>query len=107
MKANKFQTYLHNRLTIDFGCSNYCLKAAEVPSGDVMAPERVLAAVIIHDEIVAEGVASSARYAKIKASELAVSALEGLPAFKFREKYGCDCKIDETGSTEPKEGADP
>ncbi|KAL1955149.1 hypothetical protein VTO42DRAFT_8964 [Malbranchea cinnamomea] len=91
--ANKHPTtHLHNRLTIDFGCSNYCVKAGEVPNCDVMAPERVLAAVIIHDEVVAEGIASSARSAKIKASEAALAKLEGLPAFKFRQKYGCDCK---------------
>lgn len=69
-----------------------------------MAPERVLAAVIIHDEIVAEGVASSARYAKIKASELALAELVGLPAFKFRDKYGCDCKSEDANSNGTKDG---
>jgi endoribonuclease Dicer len=89
---------LHNRLTIDFGCQNYCLKAGELQSGDVMGPERVLAAVIIHNEVVAEGVSSSARYAKVKASQIALGALEGLPAFKFRARYGCDCKAEENGA---------
>ncbi|KAK2799785.1 Dicer-like protein 1 [Onygenales sp. PD_10] len=95
--ANKHPTtYLHNRLTIDFGCTNYCLKACEVPSVDGAEP-RVLAAVIIHDAIVAEGIASSVRYAKVKASEAGLAKLEGLPAFKFREVYGCDCVTNKEG----------
>jgi endoribonuclease Dicer len=78
-------------LTIDFGCSNYCVKAGEVPFVDDAA-KRIAAAVIIHDEVVAEGMATSTRYAKIKASEEALVILEGLPTFKFREKYRCDCR---------------
>ncbi|WEW60953.1 Dicer-like protein 1 [Emydomyces testavorans] len=97
--ANKHPTtYLHNRLTIDFGCINYCLKAGEVPHVDG-AGTRVLAAVMVHDEVVAEGVASSTRYAKLKASEVALSKLEGLPPFRFREKYGCDCSLNQNGIT--------
>jgi endoribonuclease Dicer len=61
--------------------------------------------VIIHDEIVAEGVASSTRYAKLKASEAALAALEGLPAFKFRARYRCDCKIDENGAENDKQAS--
>ncbi|OJD20980.1 hypothetical protein ACJ73_07682 [Blastomyces percursus] len=89
--ANKHPTtYFHNRLTIDFGCTNYCLKAGEVQMVDGTEP-RVYAAVIVHDEFVAEGIASSVRYAKIKASEAALATLEGLAPFKFREAYGCGC----------------
>ncbi|KAI1956642.1 Dicer-like protein 1 [Ophidiomyces ophidiicola] len=89
--ANKHPTtYLHNRLTIDFGCSNYCLKAGEVPFIDG-AGTRVFAAVLVHDDLVAEAVASSARYAKLRASEKALVKLEGLAPFKFREIYGCNC----------------
>ncbi|OJD12301.1 hypothetical protein AJ78_07077 [Emergomyces pasteurianus Ep9510] len=83
-------TYLHNRLTIDFGCTNYCLKAGEVQLVDSTKP-RVFAALIVHDEFVAEGIASSVRYAKIVASEAAVAKLEGVAPFKFREIYRCDC----------------
>ncbi|PGH26986.1 hypothetical protein AJ80_01370 [Polytolypa hystricis UAMH7299] len=99
--ANKHPTtFLHNRLTIDFGCSNYCLKAGEVPFIDGAAP-RALAAVIIHDKVVAEGMATSTRYAKVKASQNALLELEGLPAFRFREKYACDCQ---TKDGDEKEG---
>lgn len=74
------------------------MKAGELSNGDVMAPERVLAAVIIHGQVVADGVASSARYAKTKACEKALDKLDGVPPFKFRDRYGCDCKVDEKGA---------
>lgn len=67
------------------------MKAGEVPFVDG-AMMRVMAAVIIHNEVVAEGMASSTRYAKMKASEEALILLEGLATFKFREKYRCDCR---------------
>lgn len=54
---------------------------------------RVLAAVIVHNEVVAEGRSSSVRYAKLKASEKALVKLEGLTAAEFREKYKCDCRV--------------
>ncbi len=75
------------------------MKAGEVPFVDGAAT-RVAAAVIIHNEVVAEGMASSARYAKMKASEEALALLEGLPTFKFREKYRCDCREIGDGVTE-------
>ena len=75
------------------------MKAGEIPFVDGTAT-RIAAAVIIHDEVVAEGVASSTRYAKIKASEEALTLLDGLPAFKFREKYRCDCRETIDGVTE-------
>jgi endoribonuclease Dicer len=71
---------------------NYCLKAGELPAAD-SSPTTVLAAVIVHDAVIAKGTASSGRYAKIKASEAALTKLEGLPPFKFRELYQCDCQI--------------
>ncbi|KAH8425375.1 ribonuclease III domain-containing protein [Aspergillus melleus] len=90
--ANKHPTtFLHNRLTNEFGCTNYCLKAGEIPSVDG-SPVGVLAAVIIHDAVIAEGTASSGRYAKIKASEKALGVLEHTGASEFRAKYRCDCR---------------
>lgn len=84
---------MHNRLAIDFGCTNYCLKAGEVPSVDG-TPPRVLAAVIVHNEVIAKGIASSGRNAKVKASENALKLLEGLEVFEFRKQYSCDCRLD-------------
>lgn len=90
--ANKHPTtYLHNKLTNEYGCTNYCLKAGEIPTGDSSIVS-VLAAVIVHDSVIADGTASSGRYAKVKASEKALAVLEGLPAFEFRQKYHCNCR---------------
>lgn len=36
--------------------------------------------------------ASSGRYAKIKASEKALALLEEISPTEFREKYQCDCR---------------
>lgn len=81
---------MHNRLTSEFGCVNYCLKAGEFPAVDG-TPASVLAAVIIHDAVIGEGTASSGRYAKIKASEKALTVLEEMTLSEFRKKYHCDC----------------
>ncbi|EEA28280.1 Dicer-like protein 1 [Talaromyces marneffei ATCC 18224] len=89
--ANKHPTtFLHGKLTDDFGCIQYTLKAAEIPSVDG-APTVVLAAVLVHDVDLAQATASSGRYAKIKASEVALKNLEGLSAEAFRQKYHCQC----------------
>ncbi|EED23279.1 RNA helicase/RNAse III, putative [Talaromyces stipitatus ATCC 10500] len=89
--ANKHPTtFLHRKLTDDFGCIQYTLRAAEIPSVDG-APPVVLAAVLVHDVVLAQGTASSGRYAKIKASEVAMKNLEGLSVSRFREKYHCKC----------------
>ncbi|KAL4784926.1 hypothetical protein BJX76DRAFT_367226 [Aspergillus varians] len=94
--ANKHPTtFLHNRLTNEYGCTDYCLKSGEIPAVDG-EPPRVLAAVIVHDAIIAEGIASSSRYAKVKASEKALDALESIGQVEFREKFKCNCRETET-----------
>ncbi|RAL13999.1 putative RNA helicase/RNAse III [Aspergillus homomorphus CBS 101889] len=99
--ANKHPTtFLHNRLANEYGCLNYCLKAGELPSADGSQPT-VLAAVFVHDAVIAEGVSSSTRYAKVKASERALAALEGMTRLNFREKYNCNCR--EVGETADQE----
>ncbi|KAI2905621.1 hypothetical protein CBS147321_948 [Aspergillus niger] len=90
--ANKHPTtFLHNRLTNEFGCVNYCLKAGEMPSIDG-APAGVLAAVIVHDVVIAEGTATSGRYAKVKASEKALAVLDEISSAEFQRKFRCDCR---------------
>ncbi|KAI3032539.1 hypothetical protein CBS147345_1153 [Aspergillus niger] len=90
--ANKHPTtFLHNRLTNEFGCVNYCLKAGEMPSIDG-APAGVLAAVIVHDVVIAEGTATSGRYAKVKASEKALAVLDEISSAEFQRKFCCDCR---------------
>ena len=47
---------------------------------------------IVHDAVIGEGMASSGRYAKVKASEKALALLEDISPAEFREKYHCDCR---------------
>ncbi|EFR03219.1 hypothetical protein MGYG_06219 [Nannizzia gypsea CBS 118893] len=90
--ANKHPiTFLHTRLAVDFGCTFYALKADEIPCVDGTTV-RALAAVCVHDDIVAEGVAISPRHAKLKASQNALQILEEMSAADFRAKYKCDCR---------------
>ncbi|KAK2746364.1 Dicer-like protein 1 [Myotisia sp. PD_48] len=65
--------------------------AGEMPSIDG-SPPRAFAAVIVHDDVIGKGVASSTRGAKVKASQKALLELEGLSPSEFREKWHCDCR---------------
>jgi endoribonuclease Dicer len=87
------QTFLHTMLSTNFGCRNYCVKAGEIPNADD-APTVVLAAVLIHDTVVARETGSSGRYAKVRASEAALEVLKGLTVIAFRESYACDCQTE-------------
>lgn len=64
--------------------------ASELPSIDG-SQVRVIAAVMVHNEIIAEGTASSGKYAKVKASSNALELLKGLAPFEFRMQYQCTC----------------
>lgn len=65
--------------------------ADELPA-DTVNPVMALAGLVVHDQMVAEGHATSARYAKLKASLDAWDKLKGLTAFEFKKEFGCDCK---------------
>ncbi|KAI9732109.1 MAG: Dicer-like protein 1 [Cirrosporium novae-zelandiae] len=89
--ANKHPTtYLHNLLQQSFGCANYRVLSQEIQD-DPRYQGKVVAAVIIHDQIVADGEAASGKNAKVKASEKALRVLEGLSPREFRENWGCEC----------------
>jgi endoribonuclease Dicer len=103
-------TYLHNLLTLSFGCNNYRLLSSELPTDasviNAAAPQ-IIAVVMIHDKIIEEGVAGSSKYAKLKASSHALELLTGLAPFEYRQMYGCDCaqkKRDEEAGEEAEEG---
>lgn len=64
--------------------------ANEIPAFDGGAPRNV-AVVMIHDQIIADGEASSGKNAKVKASQEALRQLEGIAPYEYRMRYGCDC----------------
>ena len=55
-------------------------------------PLTSIAALLIHDDIVAEGQASSGKNAKVKASGNALKVLQGLAPFEYRARFRCDCE---------------
>lgn len=66
--------------------------ASEVPAIIPGGLPTAIAAVMIHDEIVAEGTASSGKNAKVKASSQALKLLQKLAPFEYRHTYGCTCE---------------
>lgn len=85
------QTHLTNRLTVELGCTNFRLMSDELPCIVEGAPVRIIAAVMVHNEVITEGVAVSSKYAKIKASQRALELLAGLVPFEYRAQYRCNC----------------
>ena len=77
-------------MTTVYGCTNYCLKTGEIPEIDG-EKSNILAAVMVHGHCVASAVGPSGRYAKVRASEQALVAIQGLLRSDFRLKYNCDC----------------
>ncbi|KAI9826040.1 MAG: Dicer-like protein 1 [Thelocarpon impressellum] len=100
-------TWLNNILTTNLGCTNFRILAEEIPALDAALAPQILAAVMVHDDIIAEGRAASDRHARIKASEAALDVLKGLSPAEFRRQYGCDCKEEIAGGAQerPGEGA--
>ncbi|MCJ1316242.1 Dicer-like protein 1 [Xylographa vitiligo] len=97
-------TFLSNLLTLNFGCTNYRLMSDELPTIIEGAPIRVIAVVMVHGEIITEGVAASSKYAKLKASSTALEMLTGLAPFEYRIQYRCDCsdkKAEDGGEVSP------
>ncbi|KAJ5973392.1 hypothetical protein N7481_010602 [Penicillium waksmanii] len=84
-------TYFFNQMTEIYGCTNYCVKAGELPGGDGDKP-RILAAVMIHGESIAEDIGTSTRYAKVRASEKALEVIGGMLPTDFRLRFRCDCR---------------
>ncbi|CAG7919009.1 unnamed protein product [Penicillium olsonii] len=86
-------TFLHSQLASEYRCTDYCLKSGAITAVDGETPS-VLSAVIVHGMTVAKAVASSGRYAKVKASSRALAALEGMSRTEFRKRFKCDCQGD-------------
>lgn len=66
--------------------------ASEVPAIIPGGLPTAIAAIMIHDEVVAEGTASSGKNAKVKASSQALKLLQNLAPFEYRHSYGCNCE---------------
>ena len=77
-------------MTHSYQCTDYCLKSAEVPAVEGETP-RVFAAVMVHGQSIASAVASSSRYAKVRASTRALAVIDGMSLPEFQEKYHCAC----------------
>ncbi|KAJ5423994.1 hypothetical protein N7491_009210 [Penicillium cf. griseofulvum] len=84
-------TFLHSQMTHNYRCADYCLKSAEIPAVEGETP-RVFAAVMVHGESIASAVASSSRYAKVRASTKALAVIDGMSLSEFQEKYRCFCQ---------------
>lgn len=90
--ANKQPTtFLANFLQVNMGCTDWATIVKEIKSVDGSKPI-ILAIVMIHDAVIADAQASSARYAKVAAAKKALEILEGLPLMEYRQKYCCTCR---------------
>jgi len=89
--ANRYQTRVYKLLGEMFSCQNFRLMADELPADNVN-PAMALAGWLVHNQMIAVGHATSARYAKIKASLQAWDKLNGKTAAEFKKEYGCECK---------------
>lgn len=90
-------THLYNLLQTAYGCWECRLIAKELAPADGMELERkdVVAAIMIHDEIVSFAKGKSGRYARLRAANSAIERVEGLAPFEFRSKYVCNCQNDD------------
>jgi endoribonuclease Dicer len=83
-------TYLSNLLTLNFGCSDFRIMSDELPSLNG-APPRIIAVIMVHNRVIAEGISTGGKYAKLKASSNALELLKGLAPFEYRLQYFCTC----------------
>ena len=85
------QTQLTNLLNLTFKCTNFRIFAQEIAPIFPGASSTILAAVMIHDKVVAEGKASSVKSARVKACLNASAALRNVDLDEYRKKFRCDC----------------
>jgi endoribonuclease Dicer len=94
--ANKHPTtFLTNFLQVNMGCIDWSTVTREIPTIDGSKPS-IIAVIMIHSQVVADYKTESSRYAKVGAAKKAMELLKGLPLPEFRERYRCDCRIEET-----------
>lgn len=84
------KTFLHTQLVNVYGCMDCKVLAGDIPEGDGDKP-MILAAAMVHGQSLGEAVGTSGRYAKVRACERALEAIDGMSVADFRAKYHCDC----------------
>lgn len=61
------------------------------PAFSTSAEGKIVAVVMIHEEILADAEASSGKNARVRASEKALRLLEGMSVADFRKRFNCRC----------------
>lgn len=89
--SNHPTTRLARLLGTTLGCGSWRMGAAEVETCIPGKAKQVAAMVVVHDKVVFHALGQSGRYARVRASQKALEALEGLPPFEFRRRFGCGC----------------
>ncbi|KAF2855786.1 dicer-like protein-like protein 1 [Plenodomus tracheiphilus IPT5] len=92
--SNHPTTRLSRLLHITFGCNDWRMGAYQTETVLPGKGKAIAAMVCIHGKIPFHSLGESGRYARVRASHLALEKLDGLPPYEFRKKYGCDC-VDE------------
>ncbi|KAF2829146.1 dicer-like protein 1 [Ophiobolus disseminans] len=89
--SNHPTTRLQRLLSINFGCSEWRMNALETPTLIPGKGKAMAAMIMIHNKVPFHALGESNRYAKVRASRMALLELEGLPPYEYRSRYGCDC----------------
>lgn len=76
------------------------------PAFSTSAEGKIVAVVMIHDEILADAEASSGKNARVRASEKALRLLEGMSVVDFRTRFKCNCAraVTDTSDTAKESG---
>lgn len=69
--------------------------AKELPNVEGTERKDVVAAVMVHDDIVASSQGNSGRYTRLRAAQQALEQIEGLAPGDFRARFGCNCYLKE------------
>ncbi len=98
--ANKNPTTeLHNILTKQYKCQQYRVLASNPASESTSllatkATPKITAAVLVHNGVLGDAVGASSRYAKVRASKVAIQSLRGMSIEEFRVEFKCGCRDD-------------
>jgi endoribonuclease Dicer len=85
-------TLLQHTLSSKFGCQDFAIMSQNVPSGNPSAPKaKIIAVLMIHDQIAAWKLGDSGNYGKIRVSIAGNNLMEGLTPMTYRAKFGCTC----------------